>query len=130
MNNIKTLYYIYYRWSLKRKSDKSPEHSALLGVAGILFINIITIIFGIYILSGILITSYISGPLRIVFMLLYLSVFVILFFSNGRYKRIINEIEKIPLNEITRKNSIVKIYTVSSVILFLLLTIGYSVYSY
>ncbi|HEY9178714.1 MAG TPA: hypothetical protein VIN07_13540 [Flavipsychrobacter sp.] len=119
MRKIERLYYGYYLWAIKTKWDTVPEYTALLSLAGVVFLNLLTVFFWVYVQWGISVIGFISPPMRIVFVLGYLAAFVLIFFGDKRYKRVISEMNSKAEWETRRAKKVSLVYAICSIVLLL-----------
>jgi hypothetical protein len=97
---LQYLYYHLYRWLLKKwGKEDDPKHTALLGLASAMLINIISIPFVIEAISGIDLLVYfhmIHKSILIIFTLGFLIVLYFVLISKNRFKDIVAKYKNEP----------------------------------
>lgn len=116
----KYIYYRIYSWNLKQwgKSDV-PEYNAMLGIALLTFINIISILTIIEAMTAYEIFSFLEVSTSILFIssLSFIALHYFVFFHKGKYKKIIKEFET-ETKEHHKKGTVwVLLYIIGSVVI-------------
>jgi hypothetical protein len=122
INILQYLYYHIYIWLKKKWGEADdPKHTALFGITGTLFINLISIIIFAQKLSIIDLLIYfpkIPKIIIVVFATIFLLVLYLLLIYKGKFKKIIEKYKK--ESEAARKRGILItwIYIIGSYLIF------------
>jgi len=127
---LQYLYYHLYRWLLKKwGKDDDPKHTALLGLASTLLINILSIPFVIQAISGLDLLVYfhkIHKSILIIFTIGFLIALYFALISKNKFKTIVIKYKSEP-NAVLKKGILITwIYIITSYLI--LFGSGYIIY--